>query len=622
MLQFSALNDENLYEWRKKLLPILIKVIFLTSWLIGLPFALLAVMQGNAGVNAVALCWTLYMFVRRKGPYVVSVTNLLLMLYALAVATLLIQGLTALMYFLALSLVAVVFVSAPAAFVTIAVTSATVFLCGYFFDIDPGGIRQPAQGLLLWAIIVVYFLIVSIVLVFICNFMLRGMSRALTQQKEVSKKFEHMATHDDLTGLPNRRLFVQTLTEQLEASLLGKPPALALVLVDVSHVKSVVSAHGYAVADKLLQSIAQHMVQMVGERGWVSCLGDHEFAVALTDPAVYTVLQNRDTHLLQRLDQVFEIEQKQLFVKSYAGVALFPQDGQDAAALIKCAGIALGHATERKEDHMVFFEQAMVEQFARALEIENDLRDALACNQLQLYFQPRVQAKTRRCHSAEVLVRWKHPEKGMISPALFIPVAEKSGFINAIGAWVLRTAMEQLLQWRESYPDLRLSVNLSTREFQDPGLLDRLESVTQKTPKHSLEIEITESAVIDDVQQGRTILRWMRANALQVALDDFGTGASCLAYLKELPLDVLKIDKTFVDHIIENTQSRAIVRSIIDLASNLSFVTVAEGVETRAQLELLTSYGVDEIQGYYFAKPMPAEAFEQWLKKAHTEGLG
>ncbi len=614
---------EDLATWRARLFARLMGVVFYTGWLVGVPSIWLSVREGLwplTVADSVALVWVSVLFVRRDRNPVTGSMQLLALMYLLGVVMLGTVGHVAQIYLMALPVLAVQLLSLRAAGVCLALNGFTLLVTGVVWRLDAGTALFADLPTLRWMAITMNFLLIDTALTAASAFLLRGMERALHEQRANAEKLSHFAMHDALTGLANRRLLLDRIEHALTRAA-REQQEVGVVLLDLDHFKNVNDSHGHELGDGLIQAVAGRLQRAVRAGDTVARLGGDEFVVLLSEIASETEMLTAVERVLQAVDGSYPLERHELYVSASIGVAVFPRDGQDAASLLKNADTAMYRAKEGGRDRFQFFHAAMNERLVARMELEGALRGALERNELVLYFQPRVAGADLTCMGAEALVRWQHPQRGLVSPAVFIPVAEETSLIVSIGAWVLQTAAAQLAQWQTRYPQLQLSVNLSAREFRDPGLLGRLRNAAE-VAQGRLEVEVTESMVMHNTALAQDLLGQIRALQVGVALDDFGTGFSSLAYLKTFPLDVLKIDQSFVRNLETDLQDRAIVKTVIDLADNLGLRTVAEGVETEAQASVLRRLGVHELQGYLFAQPMPAPAFEAWLEQHGTDEGG
>jgi len=437
---------------------------------------------------------------------------------------------------------------------------------------------------------------------------LRRMNADLKREKQRLSHF------DQLTGLPNRMLLKDRIDALLDSSHREKE-SLAVMFVDIDHFKEVNDTLGRVVGDGVLIETAQRLQTTLGEEAIVSRLSGDEFVLLLP-----TTDANRASMialtLLETIAHPFSIEQNELTLTASIGIALYPHDGDDFETLLKNANTAMHQVKGENRNDFYFFTPEMQIHFNRHLQLVNALRYALKRDEFQLYYQPQMSLKTGEMIGAEVLLRWHHPLWGMISPAEFIPIAEESGQIIPIGEWVLRTAMEQLQGWiAQGFPPMVIAVNLSTVQFRQKNLVALVMNILNDTgvPPSCLELELTEACAMVNQDLAMEIMRQFHAQGIRMAIDDFGTGYSSLSYLKKFQVSKLKIDQSFVRDITHDSDDQTIVTTIIDMAHNLGLHTIAEGVETAQQLDFLRSHGCDEIQGYYFSKPLPVAAFESFV---------
>jgi diguanylate cyclase (GGDEF)-like protein len=424
-----------------------------------------------------------------------------------------------------------------------------------------------------------------------------------------------LAHHDDLTGLPNRALLSERLQREL-AHARRNDRQLALLFLDLDRFKSVNDSVGHEGGDHLLRLVADRLHACVREGDTVARLGGDEFVVLLTDLDSALPAAKLAKEIVALLSQPFEIGGNDCFISVSIGVAVFPGDGATAEELLKHADIAMYRAKNSGRGRFVFFEESMnIELLERAL-MERELRLAIAREQFTVHFQPRVGLRDGRLQGAEALLRWNHPEFGWVEPGKFIPLAEDVGLIEEIGAWVLRQVCAQLVTWQEAgYPVITVSVNVSTRQLKSRNLIDQVRDALESTglEPSALQLEITEGSLIDDVEFVINMLGRCKQAGVTIALDDFGTGYSSLSYLKRLPIDVLKIDQSFVRDLVHDEAARSIVMALIVLAQALHKSVVAEGVETRAQAKMLQEWDCDQAQGFYFSPALTAAELEALL---------
>ncbi|MBU3998423.1 EAL domain-containing protein [Rhodoferax sp.] len=425
------------------------------------------------------------------------------------------------------------------------------------------------------------------------------------------------AHHDDLTGLPNRALLSERLQQELaRARRTGKQ--LALLFLDLDRFKSVNDTLGHDGGDQLLRVAAERLSACVRECDTVARLGGDEFVVLLTgldNPQQAAKLAGQ---VLALLSEPFQVAGSKCFIGASIGVSVFPADGSSAEELLKQADIAMYRAKAAGRGRFVFFEESMnVEQRERAV-MEQELHLAIIRNQFAVHYQPRVDLRDGRLLGAEALLRWNHPLLGSVSPAIFIPLAEDAGLIESIGPWVLRQVCAQLAAWQAAgYAVGTVAVNVSGRQFRSDDLVAQVTHALESTglAPHVLELEVTEGVLIDDVESVIDVLGRLKQIGVSVALDDFGTGYSSMAYLRRLPIDVLKIDQSFVRDLAHDEDARNIVQAIIAMAHALHKSVVAEGVETLVQANLLRSWGCNQAQGFYFSRAVTAAALEALMEK-------
>jgi diguanylate cyclase (GGDEF)-like protein len=442
----------------------------------------------------------------------------------------------------------------------------------------------------------------------------------MTELRTAAAEIEQLAFFDPLTGLPNRRLLMDRV-QHAQATSERSGHYGSLLFLDLDHFKTLNDTLGHDVGDQLLQQVAGRLKACVREEDTVSRLGGDEFVLMLEDlsphPQEAAMLARRiGEKIVERLNQPYQLASQEYHSTPSIGAALFLGDSISATDLLRQADIAMYQVKAAGRNALCFFDPQMQAAITARARLEDDLRTALTLNQFELYYQPQLQL-AGQVVGAEVLIRWKHPVRGMVSPAEFIPVAEESELISLIGEWVLRTACEQLALWQEDerYSDLQLSVNVSARQLRQAGFVDQVATIMRETgvKPHLLKLELTESLVLVSVDDTITKMQQLKALGVQFSIDDFGTGHSSLAYLTRLPLDQLKIDQSFVRNIGIRHTDGVIVQTIIGMARNLGLEVIAEGVETLAQQEFLALHGCNMYQGYLFGKPSPLVGFEGLL---------
>lgn len=426
--------------------------------------------------------------------------------------------------------------------------------------------------------------------------------------KQTEQTIRHLAYHDALTGLPNRRLFRDRLNQAVAAGQRNKN-AFALLLLDLDHFKTVNDTLGHDAGDELLTIVGERLNGSVRQGDTLARMGGDEFALLAIDITHPEHAAHLAEKLLEILRMPIFVHGRELFVSSSIGITLYPDDAEDVDALIKNADIALYRAKDIGRDNLQFFTQDMNAAILHRLNMESNMRCAIERAEFILHYQPQVDLLSGQIHCVEALIRWRHPELGMVSPAEFIPLAEETGMIVAIGDWVLRTACAQARAWELAGMPMRIAVNLSARQFRQGDLANQIENILRETDldPRFLEVEMTEGILMEDTEQTSATLDTLHRMGLQVSIDDFGTGYSSLSYLKRLPIDILKIDQSFVRDIHIDPDDRTIVTAIIALAHSLHLKVVAEGVETVEQLDFLRGQSCDTMQGYLFSKPVPPD---------------
>jgi diguanylate cyclase (GGDEF)-like protein len=440
--------------------------------------------------------------------------------------------------------------------------------------------------------------------------------RDVSAAQAMARQITHSAEHDFLTGLPNRMLLNDRIGQAIAMAQRDLMP-VAVLFLDLDGFKHVNDSLGHPIGDKLLQSIAKRLVDCVRASDTVSRQGGDEFVVLLSQAEHQEDAATIASRLLRAVAQSHAIGQHDLHITTSIGVSVYPDDGADAETLIKNADTAMYQAKENGRQSFQFFKPAMNARAVERQSIEESLRRALERREFALHYQPKISLTTGAITGVEALIRWTHPARGLIAPAQFIPIAEDSGLILPIGNWALRQACTQARAWVDAgLPAVSMAVNVSAVEFRDEGFLDGLSVILSETGlnPNSLELELTETVLMKRVDATATILRILRQRGIRVAVDDFGTGYSSLSYLRKFPIDALKIDQSFVRQITTGGDDVAIVSAVINMARSLKLRVIAEGVETREELEFLQAHRCDEAQGYYFARPMPAGQLASMLR--------
>ena len=454
-----------------------------------------------------------------------------------------------------------------------------------------------------------------------------GTLQDITNRKQSEARIQFLAFYDNLTHLPNRRLFNDRLTQTLAAATRYKETG-AVLLLNLDRYQRINETLGYRAGDRLLRMVSERLMQCVrksdsvarhltseGERT-VSRLGGDEFTILLTHlPNAENAAKAAD-RALAAFAKPFTIDGEEIGLTASIGISLFPHDGQEVGRLLQHAEVALRHAKATGRNTYRFYTPSMNETAAERLGLEGHLRKALENDEFELYFQPQVDVRTSEITGAEALIRWQHPQKGLILPGSFIPLAEDTGIISPIGEWTLRDACMRHKAWTDAgLAPIRVSVNLSALQFRQPNLVNIVVGALRESgmsPQY-LELELTERVLVQDTEVAIMTLRRLKETGLQVAIDDFGTGYSSLSYLHRLPIDTIKIDRAFVKGLPSQSGEGAITKAIIAMAKALKLRVLAEGVETEEQLKFLRKNGCDEMQGFLFSRPRPVDSFVEYL---------
>ena len=439
----------------------------------------------------------------------------------------------------------------------------------------------------------------------------------LTERKRAEQQMEYQSYHDSLTGLANRRLFQEHLTLALALAQRKRRP-VAVLFLDLDHFKVVNDSLGHTLGDRLLLEIASRLRASVREGDVVARVGGDEFTIVLQELEKKEDAASMAQRVLRIVAEPIDIEGQRLYITASIGITVYPDDGEDGETLLKNADNAMYRAKAVGRNCYEMSTQELSRSMQERLTLESGLHQAMERNEFEVYYQPQIDIRTMRIVGMEALLRWRHPERGLMSPGSFLSVAEERGFIVLIGDWVLRTALHQARAFRDlGFPDFRVAVNLSARQFRELSLVDGIESAIRQAriEPECLELEITESVAMENVDLTFKVLERLRRSGVSIAIDDFGMGHSSLSYLKRFPIDCLKIDRNFVEDLPDRFEDAAIVRSVIELAQGLNLRVVAEGVETKPQLDFLKEHGCREVQGFYFGFPVPAPQFQETLNQ-------
>lgn len=440
----------------------------------------------------------------------------------------------------------------------------------------------------------------------------------ITEQKKYEIELEFQANHDSLTGLANRNLLDSLLTQAI-AQAKRKNCLLAVLFIDLDNFKQVNDTLGHGTGDDVIKTIGERISTSVRDVDIVARIGGDEYVVLLHEPVSEAYITDAVFRILASIGGKLTIGEHTLYIGCSVGIALYPKDGKTPSELMMHADTAMYRAKETQKGGFCYFTKNMNDRARLWLELKRDLHDAEKKGQLELYYQPQYSLKEETLIGAEALIRWNHPEHGMLSPGMFIPIAEESGLILPIGAWVVKEAVKEASRWKQKSGgiDIRLSVNISARQFRYEDLLLMLEEAVKDHhfQPFFLDLELTESVIMEDPAKATELLRNLKEKGFSLAMDDFGTGYSSLSYLRRFPFDMIKIDKSFIDDLGKNRETEAIVSAILDLGRAVGMRLIAEGVETHEQLEFLRSRNCEEIQGYLYSRPLKAADFLRFLEE-------
>ncbi|MCX7596675.1 MAG: EAL domain-containing protein, partial [Fischerella sp.] len=436
------------------------------------------------------------------------------------------------------------------------------------------------------------------------------------QRQKVEEMIRYQALHDLLTGLPNRLLFNEQLARALPNASRMKE-SLAVMFLDLDRFKTINDTLGHTLGDRLLQGVAQRLRDSLRAGDTVARWGGDEFTILLPRVNYVEEVVQVARRILQALETAFHIEGHELYVSASLGIALFDEHSPDAETLIQHADAALYHAKDEGRNNYQFYTTSISSKTPEILTLEKSLRHALERGEFVVYYQPRVSIATGKITGLEALLRWEHPEMGLVAPNIFIPLAEESGLIVPIGEWVLRTACRQNKIWQdEGMPLVTIAVNLSLKQFRQPQLVETVAKILEETglEPRFLELEITESTAIEDLEFTQTVLKDLEKMGVHLSIDDFGTGHSSLSRLQLLPLHNLKIDRSFIRELTTDVKVAHIVKAIVTLGRSLGLRLTAEGVEKQEELEFLKSINCEDVQGFLFYRPLSAQKATEILE--------
>jgi len=462
-------------------------------------------------------------------------------------------------------------------------------------------------------IIVMANIFVWIIGLFIIYIFYIQQNRYNKKEKEYICKLEELAHYDSLTSLPNRTMFFNYLDKAIEMASRDNKKFVVMFL-DLDNFKLINDTHGHPIGDMLLVKIANRVNNLKREYDIFSRIGGDEFLLLLYEENISNIATFAQ-RVLDVFNYPFELENKQIHISSSMGISFYPKDGNSSKELFQNSDVAMNKAKALGKNNFQFFKQELNDNIKRQLHMGELLRDALTNHEFVLHYQPKIDVKTNETIGLEALIRWERPDFGLVMPSEFIWVAEENGFIKELGSWVIEKVARQIKKWRaKGYKDVLVSINVSAKQFNQKSFLDFIEtSCTKKGVGSCIELELTESLLMHDVDKMQEKLMSLKELGIKLSIDDFGTGYSSLSYLKRFPVQTIKIDKSFIDDIVTDSNDLAISESIIALANAMSMDVVAEGVETKDQLDILTKIGCKVVQGYYFSKPLSAQEVEKFL---------
>jgi len=449
-----------------------------------------------------------------------------------------------------------------------------------------------------------------------------GIINDITERKQYEEQLERQYSQDTLTGLASRNL-LQDRVEQAIAAARHDEHGIALLFIDLDQFKRINDSLGRAAGDSVLREVSERLRRQVETRDTVARINSDEFVILLTDIQDTGDLPAHANQVLESFARPFKVADREMNISASIGISVFPEDGDDYNTLLRNADIAMYQAKQVRADHFRFYTNDMNVLALERVDMESRLRRAVDEHRMMLYYQPLIELGSERVVGAEALLRWRDEER-WIAPDEFIPLAEETGLIIPLGQWVLEEATRQIRSWRKQGLDLRVSVNLSARQFRDPRLAEHIRAALEDAgvPANRLQLEITESVVMDSAEEAARILGEIQSLGLGISIDDFGTGYSSLAYLRRFPIDQFKIDRSFIHDLEQHNESEAIVLAIIRLAISLGLSTVAEGVETEGQHAYLAQVGCDQVQGFFYSKALPADEFVRWIGERRNGNNG
>lgn len=450
-----------------------------------------------------------------------------------------------------------------------------------------------------------------------------GIGRDITASIEFEQKITLLANYDEETGLPNRNKFKKILDEMLETAK-KKHRSLSVMFMDMDRFNMINDALGHDAGDLFLRELAIRIKNCLPKEAYLGRFSSDKFTIILTKNSNPDNVTSVCQLLLKAIQLPFKFKKKEFFLTASIGVSMYPYDGNDSDLLMKNADIALNRSKHHGGNGMVFYSDEMNQETIKRVELESDLRRALKNNELYLTYQPIVEGKTKKLITCEALIRWEHPSRGFVSPLEFIPLAEETGLIHSIGKWVLKTACKQVMEWHHhGLTDSSISINVSAYQFQNRWFIEDVKNALAYSgldPKY-LHLELTETVMLNHSLSTIKIMQSLADIGVKISIDDFGTGYSSFSYLKDLPIHILKIDRSFIQNLDVDTPDFAIVKSIITMGHGLGLQVIAEGVETEKQLKILKDMNCDFIQGYWIERPLKPVQLTEWMKQQQILSL-
>ncbi|SHJ90927.1 putative bifunctional diguanylate cyclase/phosphodiesterase [Tepidibacter formicigenes] len=454
-------------------------------------------------------------------------------------------------------------------------------------------------------------------------FIAYGFYKAIREKEKLLKKLKYVAYNDPLTNLPNRRVIENNLNSTINKALKNNSK-VGILFIDLDKFKFINDSLGHSAGDYVLKEVASRLRKIIKKDDYIARLGGDEFIIILSDINDKDEIVHISRKILDNFEKPFILKEKSIHITCSIGISIFPENGKNIEELMKNADIAMYKTKEKEGNSYQFYDCKMNNQIEKKFDIAESLRVGLEKREFILHYQPKVDIKTDKVIGLEALVRWNHPEKGLIYPNNFISVAEETGLIKKLDEYILELACIQVKEWEDKGLDpVNISVNISPKLLNESNFVEKVESIliNTKIDPSLISIEITETAAMRDKEYAYKVLGQLRLKGIRILLDDFGKGYSSLSYLKDFPIDVLKIDKSFVDEICSNNINSAIMRAIIDMAKALNLKVLAEGVETQEQLKLLNDFNCEEYQGYLFSKPVPVKEIEDMLKERYKKAV-